>query len=84
MSNVVDLFARNRDPTFFQFVGVEILKGVWERDPTPRWFIAGRINDGSEIVLGMRLSHEAAMTEAQECADEFDVEVTDLSIGCQQ
>jgi hypothetical protein len=60
-------------PSHFQFTGVAVVKGTWSGDPTPRWFVLGYINDGSEIVLEMKLSEREAIIAAVEAAKEFDV-----------
>lgn len=57
----------------FQFVAVDIHKGVWEGDPTPRWFLNAHVNDGSEIIVDMKLSH----WEARRSAKEMGVPITD-------
>lgn len=79
MSNVHQLFPP-LSPSNLQFVEVEIYKGVWTGDPTPRWFVAGAINDGSEIVLDMKLSHAEAIESARESATEFDVPLVDHTL----
>lgn len=55
------------------FTGVAVMKGTWEGDPTPRWFVVASINDGSEIVLDMKLTQHEAAKSARESAVEFDV-----------
>lgn len=56
-----------------QFTSVEILPGTWEGDATPRWFINVHGNDGSQIIMDMKLSHGAAVI----AANEYGVPVTD-------
>ncbi len=56
-----------------QFTSVSVYAGRWDGDPTPRWFVVGEINDGTDIIFDMQLTQEAAAASARETAKDLDV-----------
>lgn len=72
MNNVVYPKFRNH----VQITHIKVLKGRFEGDDTPRWFVIGDTSDGGDIILADRLSPQLANDTAKEEGEDFSVDVT--------